>query len=373
MLLLGLLLAACAPAVYVTPGAIGPAELVRLSDSATNTAAAEARLASAATATDQSARATSTAAAQGTQDALAVRQTESALQLTQSAGQAMATDEAGVKTQGAQQTRAAGTPTAAAVAAAIRASATALARREADDAAGQARSQAIGDARGWLLLAVGILFLLGLAAAVVFGVSDILSARARLMHAAAARASAEARQMWIMQYGGVLLQLRGGAGWEIMPAPQIAGPVIDVVAGGPSPVREVPFRAKDGTVNLVDIAEPETPERERVLQLLDRAVSIVGTHASFIPSADRLGIHPQDWQLAVDKLKAGPDRAAYVVTSLGRPKSGQAGRTRLCQPAYLTLGALRDGVRRGDVLPRPEPEPAEAEPGNIQNAHFETS
>src|SRR3990170_4984976 len=79
-------LSACAP--VIVPPAIGPAELQRYSDAATNTAAADRALATQdahqaalATATGQSARETATAASQGTLGALGAHQTEVALSL----------------------------------------------------------------------------------------------------------------------------------------------------------------------------------------------------------------------------------------------------------------------------------------------------
>ena len=128
-----LLLAACSPAVYVTPGAgdVLPVEAQRVIDRATATAAAVATQDAQATATDQSARETSTAAALGTLGALAARQTEVALSLTQGAGLAASTDTQAARTQAAQQTQAWATPTAAAMRAAATAQAAQDARRTA--------------------------------------------------------------------------------------------------------------------------------------------------------------------------------------------------------------------------------------------------
>ena len=115
------LFSACAP--IVIPPAIGPAELQRYSDAATNTAAADRALATQdahqaaqATATGQSARETATAASQGTLGALGAHQTEVALSLTQGAGLADATDASASRTQAARETWAWATPTAAALA-----------------------------------------------------------------------------------------------------------------------------------------------------------------------------------------------------------------------------------------------------------------
>lgn len=374
LLVVAFALAACAPVVYVTPGAGGellPEQIQRAADAYTATARVMATQAAQATGTGVAARETATGAAQGTLGALAAQQTDVALELTQGAALAAATDAAGVKTQSAGQTQAWATPTAAALVALVRATATAAARSEAKSAVDLQRAQDVATARAWLLLIVGILFLAGLASALIFGLSDLLSARARLISAEAALAEVQARQLWVMQFGGALLQLRNDV-WELMQLPPAGGPVtIDAAAA--SPVREVPIRAKSGVTTMVQLGQAETPERERVLHLLDRAITIAGAGAALIPSAERLGMHPQDWQLAVDRLKASADQPAYVVARVGRPKAGQGGGTRLCHPAYLTLGALRDGVKRGDVLPRPDEDHAGAEAGNIQNLHFETS
>jgi len=82
-----LTLAACSPAVYVTPGAsdVLPAEAQHFIDAATATAAQAATQAAQATATDQSARETATAASLGTLDAVAARQTEVARMAQQAA------------------------------------------------------------------------------------------------------------------------------------------------------------------------------------------------------------------------------------------------------------------------------------------------
>lgn len=149
MLIACLLLTACAP-VVLTPAPIGPAELQRYADAATNTAAAvdaqasqDARQQAQATATGQSARETATAASLATLEALAARQTEAAVQLTSAAGAAAGTDAAAIRTQAARQTQVWATPTWAAVAtgqalelAGARATATEIAARAAKSAAG---------------------------------------------------------------------------------------------------------------------------------------------------------------------------------------------------------------------------------------------
>jgi hypothetical protein len=374
-----LALAACAPApalgqAPVTPivRQISPQEAAVIVIDATNTAAAVATRDALATATEISARSTSTTSAHQTQDSVAVEQTHAAIQLTSQAGMAESTQAAAVRTQMAGQTATWAAPTAAAVAIAAQATATAQGRRDAQAVADQRRNWELVAVRDWLLLASGVLFLVGLGGAIVFGVSDILSARAERLRADAAMAYAQAAHLRIMQHGGFLLQLLERGGWEIMQPSQIAAPMLDVSAPAASAVREVPYR-KGQVISSVLVGEPETPERERVLHLLGQAISIAGPSASFIPSAERLGMHPQDWQLAIDKLKAGPDRPAYIHTRPGRPKAGQAGGTRLCQPNYLTLALLRDGVKRGDVLPRPQAEREGVDAGNVQNPSFEAS
>lgn len=119
LLTLCLLLSACAPVVYVTPGAgdgqILPEQLQRAADAYTATARVMATQAAGATSTEQSARATSTTSHLQTADALAVEQTRSALVLTEDAAHGQATDAAAVKTQSAIQTASYATPTVAAM------------------------------------------------------------------------------------------------------------------------------------------------------------------------------------------------------------------------------------------------------------------
>jgi len=380
LLVLSLVCAACGSATYQPPqviyvtvpvpsgsGPIGPAELQRASDSATNTAVAvsaqltqDARVATANAATAAVAAARTTASHNATQDALQGQQTAVVLSLTQGAGQALATNAASVRTAEADQTAAAGTPTAQSLMVAVAATGTQLARTAETAVRRQALDDQVAAARGWLLLSVGVLFLLGLGAALVFGLSDAFSARSEMLRAQAARAQAEAMQLWIMQYGGVLLQLRQGQ-WERMETAQIAAPAGSLVENTSPAIREVPVRSHGEVVSSIQLGEPETPERLKVLHLLTQAVSIVGPAANAIPSAPALGLHPQEWQDAVNLLKAGPDRLGYVVTSTGRPKAGAVGRTRLVQPAYTTIGALLDGLKRGEVMPLPPPpKPVEA-------------
>ena len=131
--LFALLLTACAPAVYLTPGAgdVLPAEAQRVIDRATATAAAQGTQDARATQTDLSGRQTATAARQSTLDALQGRQTEVSLQITAQAGAAAATDTQAARTQAAGATMAAATPTAAALVAQATAQAAQDARRTA--------------------------------------------------------------------------------------------------------------------------------------------------------------------------------------------------------------------------------------------------
>jgi hypothetical protein len=209
------------------------------------------------------------------------------------------------------------------------------------------------------VLVVVVLGLLALAAAVAFGVSDLLRAVAEVKLAEAERRQAEARQLWIMQYGGELLQLDGET-WRVMERPSLPAPLPEPSPADapPSDVREVPVRVAGEVVSSIPVGEPETPERERVLHLLGQAIAIAGPGARYIPSADRLGMHPQEWMRDVALLKAAPDHPPYVLSTAGRPRAGQEGRTRLIQPGLTTLSALRDAVKRGDVLPRSMPRPA---------------
>lgn len=371
MFLAALLLAACGGAVYTPPAQViyvtvpvplptsavvhqvGPDEAGQIIFDATSTARAVATQQAAGAATDAAARAAATMARAATVDALAGLQTQSALQLTQGAGQALATNAASIHTADADQTAAAGTPTAAALRVAVAATGTQLARQAETAVRRQALDDQIAAARGWLLLGLLGLGLLLVMLALTFGIWRILDALAEIKRAEARRAEALAAQLWIMHYGGRLLQLRGDNVWEEMQTPQISAPALVNPEPVATNIREVPVRAHGEVVGMIDLAVQETPERLRVLHLLTLAISIAGPGAGFVPSADRLGMHRQEWQTALDSLKAGPDRKAYVMTSPGRPKVGQAGRTRLCQPDYMTLGALRDGITRGDVLPLP--------------------
>lgn len=355
----------------VVVGDVLPVEAQRIIDAATATAAAVATAQAQATATDEAARATSTTAARLTADALMVRQTETVLQLTAGAGQALATDSAARRTQAADQTAAAATPAAAAQLAAVGATATALARQERAAERRQASDEQIRTGALIGILAVVLIALLGFAAAFVFGMSDLFSARAAMDQAAAERARAEAMQLWIFQYGGNVFRLNGGQ-WEIMPTqPQIAAPALSEPE--PSTMREVPVRAHGEVISSIPVGQPETPERARVLHLLLTAQGFAGPSSVWIPSADKLGMHRQEWMTAVNSLKATPEHPAYVMTSPGKPKAGQGGRTRLCQASYRTLGALIEGIKRGDVLPRPAAPALEPPAGNVPNTQLDNS
>lgn len=138
LLLLGcLLLTACAPVVYVTPvgndGVVLPEQAQRAIDAYTATARVMATQVAQATAAGQIARETATAASQGTLGALAAEQTHAALQLTTGAGAALVADTQAAKTQAAAQTQIWATPTAAAMARAVQATAAAAARRDQQD------------------------------------------------------------------------------------------------------------------------------------------------------------------------------------------------------------------------------------------------
>lgn len=376
LLLLLFLTTACAPAVYapVTPivRVIGPDEAQVIIWDASATAAVVATQAAQATATEVSARATSTTRAQETADSLRVVQTMLAIEQTRIGGAALATDQASIKTQAAAGTHTAVPQTATAAAAEVVATAAYRATQDAREKANQARQDAAAEVLRWGLVISGVIIALGFGLALVFGLSDIIGSLAALRLANAERVRAESEHLRILQYQGTLLQLQEGR-WEIMPtAPQLAAP-----ADSPSldsNVREVPIHGKDHVVvSTVLVGVPETPERKRVLDLLSLAINRKGPNGTHIPSADQLGMHRQEWQTAVDLLKDSPDHPAYVMTTLGRPRAGAEGGTRLCQPGLKTLGALKDAIKRGEVLPLPPPEPISAGAGNVQKAHSETS
>lgn len=361
--LITLTLTACSaapPVAAVTPiiREISPQEAGLVIIDATNTAAAVATQAAQATATEISARATSTTAWRQTQDAVSAEQTLTTLDLTRAAGQGAATEHAAVKTQAAGQTATWGPPTLQAVA--TRAAATAAALVRADQRATQEAEIQQATRHTWYtwLLIVTCLVILAIGLAAAFGLSDILSARAKLVQAQADQVQAEIPRLFIMQFGGQLLQLKGQR-WEVMPPPQLAAPAgapaRDPLAVAPRPgdVREVPIKAKGEVVGTLAVGTPETPEREKVIELLRDAIGVAGAGARHIPSAEKLNMHPPDWQAAVDLLKWTDDHPAYVEVKQGRPKKGDPGGTMLTQPGYRTLAALLDGVRRGDVLPRP--------------------
>ena len=362
--LITLTLTACAAApqvAVVTPimRSISPQEAGAIIIDATNTAAAVATQAALATATEISARATSTTAWRSTQDAVTLQQTVSALDLTQAAGQGAATEISGVKTQAAGQTATWGPPTLQAVATRAAATARALVAADVAATADAIYRHTLRQTWNGALLVIVSLILLALGLAAAFGLSDLLSARAALVRARADHERADAQRLAIMQYGGFLLQLKGQR-WEVMPPPQLAAPqpavhplAVEPAAGD---VREVPIRAHQEVVSTIQVGQAETPERERVISLLRSAIGVTSPGARHIPPATAMSMHPMDWQGAVDQLKAGADRPAYVEVRLGRPKAGENG-TRLVHPDYRTLGLLLQGVTRGEVLPRPK-EPA---------------
>ena len=375
LLLIALLLTACAPSApaynAVTPimREIGPEEAGQIVLDATSTARVQATEVAQVTAASRAAMATSTAAYQATRDSLAVAQTQNAGALTQAAGLAAATDAAAVRTQRAGETQAAASSTARSVVAAAVATGTALARADQQAAVHAERESLWGDAWLWIRVCAVALFVLGAVLALVFGLSDLLSAHAEVLRSRARRESAEAQQLTVMQYAGYMLRLNSQQGWEVLHAPALPpGPASGAVLEQASPVREVPVKVQGEIVSAIPVGLPETPERARVLQLLTQAAAIAGPTADYIPSADQLGIHPQDWQAAVNLLKP-----AYVVATPGRPKTGQRGRTRLVHAGYRSLGALLDGVKRGDVLPRESPSLLQAGSGDGAGKHSESS
>jgi hypothetical protein len=225
-LALCLTLAACSPAVYVTPGAgdVLPVQAQRIIDAATATAGAQATQAAQATATGQSARETATAASLGTLGALAARQTEVALSLTQGAGLAAATDTQAARTQAAGQTQAWATPTAAA----MRAQATAQAADNARRAA-----QAESASQFWATvrtLIIALLIVAGLSAICV----AVVDALTRIRVARLAEQAAIAREAFRLLAPGHWAEWQAGDGYRVYPLPGLLDEPAAIIENAPT-------------------------------------------------------------------------------------------------------------------------------------------
>jgi hypothetical protein len=224
--LVSLTLAACAPAVYVTPGAgdVLPVQAQRIIDAATATAGAQATQDARATQIDLSGRQTATAARQSTLDALQGRQTEVALSLTQGAGLAAATDTQAARTQAAQATAQWATPTARALVAQATAQAADSARRAA---------QAESAAEFWASLRFIVLALLivaGLSAicvAVVDGITRIRVARL-------ASRAAIAREAFRLLPPGHWAEWAPGEGYQVYALPGLLDAPAAIIENAPT-------------------------------------------------------------------------------------------------------------------------------------------
>lgn len=313
LLLLGLFLAACAPAYYPTPGdgVLLPEQIQRAADAYTATARAGATQAAQATATDQSSRATATTARQATLDALAARQTDVALSLTQAAGLAAATDVAGAKTQAVRETAAWATPTAAAVR-------TQAAVSAAETASAQARAQDV--AQFWQTIRFIAAFLLvvgGLTAIAIVAIDRVSRVRVAVLREKAAIA----REAFKMLPPRHWAEWQAGEGYQVYQLP-----------GG----LDEPAVIVENENSQVD---HDHNWKVSVLQSIMYATQVGWTFDALGPTGINVMDRP-DWDQLTDYLRD----CALV---------GKRDRSRTRWAADVTPESARETVRRGLPLPFP--------------------
>jgi hypothetical protein len=339
VLLLALTLAACAPVVYLTPPPVGPAELQRLSDSATNTAVSELRLARAATAADQSARATSTAARAATLESIADSQTLATLAAAKtqdavSATAAVATAQA-IATASAGGTQIAGRAQAAATSSAATSTAQ-LAAALATEAVHREQQRTMVETAS-----AGMTALLKFLAAVALAFGLWWLAGAASADLTRRRNNAALRDTPI----GPVIMITDGRGViaaRLLTAPEPARAPEPVVEPGPQP--ELIQRTVNGKPAEPIVAEWRLPdldaERAAIADLVRAAIAVEGEAGTRIPRYHKLEgwrSNPDGWKHLTDVLM----KAGHITKA-----SGRAGGTFLTRDRtlYELLRGLMDNT-----------------------------